>query len=376
MSLRAYKLTPVDTWFFRDGRPYNQGDSYQSDIKSLFPPFATTAVGAIRASFARSLRLGWNGKGDWPYEIKQKLGDGPKLDPLKFRGPYLVREHNGTSEVLYPVPLHLLGKSSETDKDRWEQLTILRPGKGIDCDIGEQVRLPYSKNAEGLKSLYGSYLTSTDLAKVLIDVDLGNIHPIRRKDLWEFEFSIGIERKSETRSVVEGALYSISKVRLKPGVSLAVEIDGLDDDVELESTFPFGGEGRLAQAERINEIREVPKLPALDSCADGKIRFTVTHLTPAHFNRIWPGPGGELPGLVGSRVVSACMERPLWIGGWDTVNKRPLPLKPYLPGGSTWFCEADGSLADKMINGRGQRIGEYCEFGFGEIAVGLWNDIR
>lgn len=374
MSVRTYKLTPIDTWFFRDGRPYNQGESYLSDIKSLFPPFATTAVGAIRASFARS--FGWNGKGDWQPEIKQRLGDGLKLDPLSFGGPYLLREHNNASEVLYPTPLHLLGKSSEIEEDQWEQLTILSPGDGIDCDIGDQVRLPYSKNAEGLNPLYGSYLTSTDMAKVLLDADLANIHPIRGKDLWEFEFSIGIERKTETRSVVEGALYSISKVRLKPGVSIAVEIDGLDDDDELESTFPFGGEGRLAQAERITNIHEAPKLPALDPCAEGKIRFTVTHLTPARFNSIWPGPGGELPGLVGSRVVSACLERPLWIGGWDSVNKRPQPLKPYLPGGSTWFCEADSNLAQKVINFSGQRIGEYCEFGFGEIAVGLWNDIR
>lgn len=374
MSLRTYKLTPIDAWFFRDGRPYNQGESYLSDIKSLFPPFAATAVGAIRASVARS--LGWNGKGDWPPDIKKKLGDGLKLNPLNFRGPYLVREHNGTSEVLFPAPLHLLGKPSETNENGWERLTILYPGKRIDCDIGEQVRLPYSKNAEGLNSLYGCYLNSADLAKVIIGGDSKNIRPIRAKDLWDFEFSIGIERLSGTRTVVEGALYSISRVRLKPGVSLAVEVDGLDDDVELQSTFPFGGEGRLAQAERIYDALEVPKLSALDSSADGKIRFTVTHLAPAHFKGIWPGPGGELPGLVGSRVVSACLERPLWIGGWDTVKKGPLPLKPYLPGGSTWFCEADGSLAEKMIDCSGQRIGECCEFGFGEIAVGLWNDIR
>ena len=85
----GYKLTPVGSWFFRDGRPYNQGESTLADIKSLFPPFAVTAVGAMRASFARS--MGWNGKGDWPSDIKEKLGDRQKLAPLSFRGPYLVR---------------------------------------------------------------------------------------------------------------------------------------------------------------------------------------------------------------------------------------------------------------------------------------------
>lgn len=374
MAPRIYKLTPIDTWFFRDGRPYNQGESYLSDIKSLFPPFAVTAVGAIRASFARS--LGWNGKGDWPPEIKEKLGDGPKLDPLSFKGPYLVRERNGTSELLFPAPLHLLGKLSETDEGRWARLMLLRPGSGVDCDIGDQVRLPYSKNAEGLNSLYGSYLTSSDLATVMMGGDPDNISPIRGKDLWDFEFSVGIERNSGTRTVVEGALYSISRVRLKPGVGLAVEVDGLEEGIELQSTFPFGGEGRLAQAEQIDDMLRVPSAPALDPFSDGKIRFTVTHLTPAHFTPPWPSPGGELPGLAGSQVVSACLERPLWIGGWDSVNRKPLPLKPHLPGGSTWFCEADGSLAEKIVKCNSQHIGDYGEYGFGEIAVGLWNDRR
>ena len=44
MTFKAYKLTPVDTWFFRDGRPYNRGESNLADIKSLFPPFAMKAV--------------------------------------------------------------------------------------------------------------------------------------------------------------------------------------------------------------------------------------------------------------------------------------------------------------------------------------------
>ncbi len=372
MTPKAYKLTPVGTWFFRDGRPYNQGESTLSDIKSIFPPFGVTAVGALRASLARS--LGWNGKRDWSSDLKEKLGNGQELSPLKFRGPYLVREKEGKSEILFPVPLHLLGKTSEIDDNKWEEIILLKPGKKVDCDIGDNVRLPSSKNAQGKKSLYGSYLTLADLEVVFNGGDWSGICPIKATDLWDFEFLVGIGRNFETRTALEGALYSISRVRLEQGVSLAVEVDGLHAGMGLQSTLPFGGEGGLAYADIMHNKIKIPESPELHPSSDGMIRFTITHLTPTYFKGTWPSPGKEIPDLAGAKVVSACLERPVWIGGWDTIKREPLPLKPFLPGGSTWFCEAESGLAKQIEKCNGKHIGKYSEFGFGEIAIGLWND--
>ena len=244
----------------------------------------------------------------------------------------------------------------------------------MDCDIGDEVRLPSSKNAQGKKSLYGSYLTLADLEVVLKGGYLSKVCRVRGKDLWDFEFLVGIGRDYETRTALEGALYSISRVRLEQGVSLAVEVDGLGPDMDLQSTLPFGGEGGLAHADNMDDTIKIPDAPVLKPSSDSKIRFTVTHLTPAYVKGSWPGPGEEVPGIVGSRVVSACLERPIWIGGWDSVNREPLPLKPFLPGGSTWFCEAESDRAEEIGEFSSKRIGEYCEFGFGEIAIGSWND--
>ena len=371
MTFRTYTLTPIDTWFFRDGRPYNQGESNLSDIKSLFPPFAMTVVGAIRASLARG--LGWSGKGDWPNKIKTKLGDGQDLKPLRFKGPYLVRQYEDKQEALFPAPLHMLGKASETKEGEWEQITLLQPGNEVDCDIGDKVRLPTSNNAIGLKSLFGCYLTCSDLETVLAGGDLSEVRPIDGKDLYNHEFVVGIERKPETRTVVEGALYSISRIRLKSGICLAMEVDGIEDGMDIKSPLPFGGEGRMAYVDRLAESIDLPQSSKINP-SENKVQFTVTHLTPAYFEGSWPGPGGMLPDVPGIKVVSACIERPARIGGWSTLDKKPLPLKPFLPGGSIWFCEAECECAE-MINGlNGQQIGKYREYGFGEIAIGLWND--
>jgi|GEM_PF-269172 len=456
MSFKMYKLTPVDTLFFRDGRPYNQGESSSTDVKSLFPPFAVTMVGALRASLSRG--LGWNGKGNWSSEIKKKLGDGQDLGPMKFKGPYLIKGQ----EVLFPAPLNLLGKVSETEKGKWSQLNLLHPGEEVDCDIGDKVRLPALKNAIGMKSLDGYYLTSWDLGvvleggdpskvyvfnwnripgkddgrlreflmnkfsfewaktaligkssngktikistgekslllelddkktKVTLEIDgsiieeftvmiengelniYSKVNPIKGSDLWDFEYLVGIQRNFETRTTEEGLMYSRSRVRLSSGVGLAVGIEGLADGMELLSPLPFGGDGGLAYADPINISIKIPDAPNLEASSDGKIQFTVTHLTPAYFEGKWPGPGDELPGISGSQVVSACLERPVRIGGWDSVKREPLPLKPFLPGGSIWFCEAHKDNAEKIRQCNGQHLGKYSEYGFGEIAIGQW----
>ncbi len=387
MSLKAYSLSPVDSWFFRDGRPFNQGEKAQTDVQSMFPPFATTIVGAIRASLARS--LGWNGHGDWPAEIKARLGDGQNLKPLKFQGPYLIWETDGRIEPLFPVPLNILGKEPSSDEDSWT-FARLTPGKGISCDLGKDVRLPAAKNATGMKSLYGFFLSLEDLRNVLHGAELQQVNPVcgkkplalpqgcdmkpnSREVLWDLEYSVGIERNYVTRTAKEGAIYSAQRVRLCRGVALAIHVDGLSDDMDLPANMTLGGESRMAYAEPLDKPIDLTETPELQS-SEGKIRFTVTHITPAYFEGGLPGPGEELLGIPGAKVVSASLERPLRIGGWDSVpaRKGPMPLKPFIPPGSTWFCEAEAELAEKIRDLNGCHIGGYADFGFGQILIGLW----
>ncbi|MCI0538133.1 MAG: type III-B CRISPR module-associated protein Cmr3, partial [Verrucomicrobiales bacterium] len=84
--MTLFTFTPLDTLFFRDGRPYNKNES-NSQVVSQFPPFAPTLIGAVRAAYARS--LGWPEK-EWDIHIKQKLGSGKDLSPVSFSGPYLL----------------------------------------------------------------------------------------------------------------------------------------------------------------------------------------------------------------------------------------------------------------------------------------------
>ena len=393
MALKAYCLSPVDSWFFRDGRPFNQGEKAQIDVQSMFPPFATTIVGAIRAALAKS--MGWNGYGDWSADIKAKLGDGQNLKPLKFQGPYLIRRTNGIIEPLFPAPLNIVGTEPTGSKANWT-FACLNPGRGIDCDLGKGVKLPIAKNATGMKSLNGFFLTQEDMRRTLLGNELQMIKPIRGKMissvpqgcetksnqvdmLWDLEYAVGIERSYLTRTAEEGAIYSAQRVRLCRGVALAMNVDGLSEDLKLPATLMLGGESRMAYAEPLDKPIGMPKAPPLQP-SGGIIRFTVTHLTPTYFESGLPGAGEEIQGIPGAKVISACMERPVRIGGWDSSldrsgdRKGPIPLKPFIPPGSTWFCEAEAGVAEMIRKLNGCHVGEYTDFGFGQVLIGSWKE--
>jgi CRISPR/Cas system CMR-associated protein Cmr3 (group 5 of RAMP superfamily) len=63
-----FQLSAIDTLMFRDGRPFNQGDTGASEAVSIFPPLPPTIIGAIRAAL-------WKHKGG-PWPSNGSLGNG------------------------------------------------------------------------------------------------------------------------------------------------------------------------------------------------------------------------------------------------------------------------------------------------------------
>jgi len=362
-------FTPLDTLFFRDGRPYNQQELNQTDVASRFPPAPPPLVGALRAALARG--QGWS-QGDWTPDIKAVLGDGEALGALQFFGPYLLRQDN----PLFPVPTFLLGIPSKGKEGEWTNITRLRPGPLLYCDLsgGKPVRLPVPEESNGgLKEMAGCWITLEAMEKIL---DSGLPSPeeiIASKQILREELRVGIERNDKTRTTEEGALYSSRHIRLDNKVALALQIYGLAAQWNPVSPAPVGGENRMAWID-IKE-GEVPLPPCPDlSPVDGKVRYTVILLTPATLpGAAWPGPGDSLDQMPG-KIVSACIGRPLQIGGWDSIGSRPLPLHPFLPAGSAWFMEADASQSKTISDWHGKKIGERAAWGFGQVLIGTWKE--
>jgi CRISPR-associated protein Cmr3 len=372
MNTQYFSITPQDAWFFRDGRPYNHRESNQFGVQSVFPPPARTLTGGLRAALARA--NGWDGKpGGWPSNITNCLGDGPNnLGKLQFTGPFLIREKEGSgSEALWPIPRHLLGCTHE---GHWKPSAFLQPDeKETETDNGRcrlpRVLLPAGQRPDGLKPAGTAWITTPGLTTILAgkNPQAEMIH--QQHTLWKFESRVGLQRDAATLNVGEGDLYSPIYVRLCRKVGLGVGLEGLPNNMNgLPSIFPFGGESRLAQAESWhgNPLPNCPPNNAFIPDGNGVVRFIVVLLTHGRFR----DPAPLLSS--GAKIISACVDKPQLIGGWDSLKNEPLPLEPFHPAGSVWFCEAPAAELPNILAQHGKWLGEYSAHGFGQIAIGLW----
>lgn len=127
MTARHFLISPSDTLFLRDGRPFNQDDEGLAEARSIFPPYPDTLVGAFRAAAAR--RAGWRDDGNWKgrsgpdgQAFEAVLGDGlDTLGALSFGPPVLLRRWRDGYERLFPPPLSLLRRAEDGT------LHLLRP---------------------------------------------------------------------------------------------------------------------------------------------------------------------------------------------------------------------------------------------------------
>ncbi len=367
--MKHYKLTPLDTLFFRGGQPFNAGETGQMEIAGHFPPAPATVVGAMRAALARN--NGWDEKKEkhWSECIKKVLGDGDALADLRFHGPYLLKN----KELLFPAPLHLLGKATKDNKSTWSDFLRLAPVSEKDSlatDIG-LVRLvkPTSKT-DGHKTLENCYLTLAGIKNVLEGALPEAKDVIQQKALWQTENRVGIQRDYASKTTKDNALYQTAHVRLAKDVALAISIDGLPNDWEPQNPAPLGGESRQTWIDTL-EALSLPEMPELQPIND-KVHYTATLITPAKLTGDgWKTPHCKIEGLAGT-VVSACIGKPILIGGWDSLKKEPKALEPFLPAGSTFFMEANISELDTIKSQHGKHIGNKTNWGYGQILIGRW----
>ena len=367
--MTGVQLQPVDSWFFRDGTPFTADSAPQEDVGSLFPPHPPTLVGALRAALARS--GGWNGRGPWNGELCAVLGNGPEdLGLLSFAGPFLL--HDG--QPLFRAPRHLFGRN---DAGFWNPCALVRPGGPVACDLGDAVRLPELPAGEGklLKAGEGLWLTASGMKAVLAGQLPDTREVTQDNALWSYELRVGLERDHHTHTAKESMLYSTRHVRLQCGVALGMRIGGVPPDWPrpIGHVLPFGGESRMAECQQWNA--ELGLEAPIDRIRD---TGTVTLIALSPLDVDEPVlPGSSVTGLDGASVVSACLGRPQRIGGWDSVARRPLPMRSVLAPGSVLFCRIADSdrFADTIAAANGlARIGSRQEWGFGVVGVGLWSD--
>lgn len=361
---KLWSFRSLDTLFFRDGTPFHQGEVGGASPKSQFPPTMVTMQGAIRTTLAS--KQGWSPQhpDQWP----EQLGTPDDLGDIRLSGPYL----RWMKEPLFPAPFLLFGERKQ-DQKNWN-LTRLTPGKPVDSDLGDDLRFPQlSEQIEG--DMFQGWLTRTGLEAVLRS-ELPEYNDMyQTSELWKEESKIGIARNQVSRVTEEGQLYTLSHVRPNNQLDLMVGVEGIPTEWHPSAPhgITLGGEGKFAELRVTDWPKKwFPIMPTIP-LENGKLRFTVSLLTPGYYEHIEQVITAGPPNVPGT-CVSASIGKIMSVGGWDLERARPRPMKSLIPAGSTWFFEAAEENREQIEHLHGICSGEMTAYGMGQMVMGIWRD--
>lgn len=388
MTKRTWQFNAADSLFFGAGKPMNAGESSWTD--SQFPPTGLTLQGAIRTAvlycteadikaFTQGdpcLKSDANLKNN-DVSLKTEIGDATELGNLDLTGPFL--HDNG--ELLFPAPLDLMSNAQG-------QRALLKPvNEPTTCDLGS-IRLP-AVDGTGYKVSENCYVNHHDMTKLLNgETDGIKLIPLfadNPKDtaLADKEPKIGLARNNKTRKYEEGMLFAIAPVRPRKDVSLHLRVQGIEPEHLPQNTFlqRLGGEGKLAG---ISVSDEDIKMPPARIPPDGEtVRFKLVFTQPT----LMPVDGWLPEGFALSvekdrwigplkacevAIISACIGKPVKLGGWDLKAGSSKTHKAYIPAGSVYFCEAQAKDREAILQLHDTKLGGNCEYGFGHVLVGGW----
>lgn len=382
----------VDTWFFSDGRPFNQDDDGLAEANSVFPPEPHVLASALRNLLAGA--LGHKG-GPWEdgttklvgcglWDIGKLWVNGPRFGQAGTPGGCATKFYvpvpgayakRGNSPKMSSMPAPLQGFETE----RIAEDNLLRTEKDdrrhrtVDDKVLRMDRWSSTARRGGMNET----LNRDHLKPVLERRSSG------KKALAAPEQRVGVALHQRSKTAIEANLFALSSVR--PSLDTRLAVDFRVDDASLAKTVSdklllrhtgcsLGGRGRSA----IVNVRNTDPPPPVDP---GSNRFWVFLASPALIDdrAQVPAPGAPLPGCPGVTVLAATLPRPRRFGGWEhCVRSRNWVWA--IPAGASFLCEAEDDAARKAavaqleargLNGVRTPTPEQARrSGFGEVLLG------
>jgi len=323
-----YKIKPLDTLFFRDGKPFTMGS--ENWAKPIFPPYPSTLYGIVRSwlIFEKGNFKDFKNK-----KLEQIVGTPEEKNKnLIIKGPFIAN-----NDLLYfPVPKDFL----EAKKNKNLKLISLKQKPKIFISDYNLEELLLNDTQYELEESKG-YFTIYDL-KDYLQNENKILTSIKINELLESEFKIGIKRDKTKFTSEEGYLYKIPMIRLKEKVSLTFNIEGINELPE-KGFLPVGGEGKPVIIEKI-ENNLLEDLQNINFEFKNKI-FKIYLATPSIFENGWYPKWINKENFEGTynnvklRLIACSIGKYENIGGWDIQNKKPKPMYRAVPVGSVYYFE-------------------------------------
>jgi CRISPR-associated protein Cmr3 len=303
MSKQYIHIKPLDTLFFRGGKPFEMTEESWVE-PSLLMPYPTVFWGALFTTLL--------------YEKKVTLND---KESLKIKSTYLYNHID--KKILTPAPLDLF---YEEDNDSFF------PEKYEDISISSHKLNSFAvpdinKKVESSENLF---ININDLASSYYARN-----PNRTTVFYPQEFAlnspkIGIARNKTTRTVAESHLYKIEMIELAENWGYLVECE--TEHEFSDGILKLGGEGKLASYTKIEKpkfLEEVfNNLQTL-----GKSDYHKIYIQSPTF---WES-GDALNELQNLNLLSASIGKCQAVGGFDFVSKSPKKMLKAIPSGSVYL---------------------------------------
>lgn len=369
-------IEPLDILLFRDSKPFAAGEGFWA--RSIYPPSGLPLMGALRAKMivdsGTSFKVyqnyvnGKHGDDEKLAELANLIGRFDDFGHLELRGPFVSQIENEEVRAYFPAPLDVIKpKESETVSYLYSQdiswrLQVSRPLTANAVPNGFSPVPLWTNETGDLPD--DNFLEVQGLLNYLRGLE--NLSIKDAQDLWGSEFQVGIEKNAQGTAEI-GKIYSVEFVRLKelrkekdswelfaPG--FLVNFRGVAEQyLKSEGFLALGGESRAAryekiadpQIEKLNELIEGKFLSSLSRGLASSNRFKIYLAAPAIFNNGWypdflEAVGSELIGEKDGlkfKLISASINKPTTVSGWDVARNRPRPAVKAVPGGSVYHFE-------------------------------------
>jgi len=330
-------LRPLDTLFFKDGKPFSMGEDTWAE--GLFPPPPSVFLGAVRTAVL----------GLQP-EVIARLGTNDPTSNIRIDDVQIA--YNEPNEFRFICPLDLVKRK---DANQFHLLKLKR----------------------------SNYLTSNTLEQLLVNEKLYEIescgahHWLDHSSFGEYlngdtpgspttfrvtsEPKIGIGRNREVNAASEAMLYRVGMQRFSDEegnhLFFNLKVEGLPESSRQlweRGEMPFmklGAESKAVLCEVLHNFSPPAFLPKFDR-DDRYFKWVLA--TPTIFQhpeqKKFPARQyGWIPSFIdpdtwegywqGRRVklVSAAVGKPQSIGGFDMLKKEPKPMLKMVPAGSVYF---------------------------------------
>jgi CRISPR-associated protein Cmr3 len=346
-------LEPLDTLFFRGGRPFNAGLSGESGL-----PTPQGFAGAMRTLLIEQAGGDFRRmRGHPSLEAACASAGVPWLGGTRFRGPWLADISDpqspkpfvrapanlvlagGKPTPLLPLRTPLPGWSPPDDEPRLIPLW-LREGKP------DKTR-PAWIALDGLSS----YLHGRPVAAEQLESS---------DALYQLEPRTGVQIDEKKQAAKESMIYSTRSLRLKPDVAFYGEIELPGEHRNVFDGGPvisWGGERHHVVVRKVKPVC----WPEAEHSQRTALRFIV----PAFFAARWR-PDNLPPGT----LRAAAVDGPFAVSGWDLAEGGPKPTRFGTAAGSVYFLEDSPPLKSPCAS-----AGDALT-GYGHFLRGTWNYVK